>query len=73
MHPTDKNENAYAVLTLIEELTEHEGDSLTIHFPNPDFDGPDYLISHSVEFESSNNYEGNTLLECLQKAKVGER
>ena len=70
MHLSDKDENAYEVLTRIEELTMHEGDSVTIYFPNPDFDGDDYAIGVDKDFgEKTIIYTGNTLLECLKKAE----
>lgn len=63
-------ESAHAVeeMRLIKALTADEGNSVVIHHPNPDFDGPNYAIDYEKAFDFEGRYGGETLLECLQQA-----
>ena len=71
-------EREYASLTdraremqLIRKLTKEEVSSVTIHHPNPDFEGPDYVIDYLPPlplFGKEIRYEGETILDCLEQA-----
>lgn len=62
-------DDAVAIVDAIRKLTRGECTSVTIHNPNPDYTGPDYLICYHKDCEgSAEAFRGDTLLECLHKA-----
>lgn len=56
---------------LISELSQQEGESVTIVHPNPSFDGPSFAITYAYGFDDCEceNFYGESYKECLQKAK----
>ena len=71
MLPSDLD-NAPKIVNFIHQLTQDEGDSVTITNPNPDFGGPNTGIIVVRDFGPDVRYFGETVLECLEKAVASE-
>lgn len=64
------NESKVAQVNLQEELTNEEGDILTIYHPNPDFMGHNYMIDYGRNFGAiERTYYGESILDCLKQTK----
>jgi len=58
-----------AISKAILKLTEQEGHCVTVYYPNPDFDGPAYMIEHSVDYGANfQKFCGESLIESLNAA-----
>jgi len=69
------HEEAFEVLSLIDTLRQHEGDSVTILCDNPEFHGPNNIIVCNGEWTDWKDvrFSGKSVLECLQKAAIERR
>lgn len=66
-------ENSRKIVELIHELTQDEGDGVEIHHDNPDFDGDNCAISVTRRFGPPINFYGESVLDCLEKAKQNRK
>jgi hypothetical protein len=64
--------NAVELAQLLFDLTQDEGDSVEICHPNPDFIGANSAICVVRQFGSPVWYEGESVVDCLRKAKKAE-
>lgn len=61
-------------LDMIQELRKAEGDSVTIHYENPDFDeGPDTIVEFVTDWERRYEVRGEGLFGTLHQAVVLRR
>ena len=63
-------------MQLIRKLTKEEVSSVTIHHPNPDFEGPNYIIYYRpplYPYGKEIRYEGETILDCLEQADAAHQ
>ena len=65
-----RDERNRRIVSAIEQLTQEEGQAVTIPNPNPDFGGPNNVITCYRDFEDDEgtSFTGDSLLECLEKA-----
>lgn len=67
---TAENARLRGIVDMIDALRADEGDTVAIHNDNPDFGGPNNVISVSWDFGKSVEHyiTGTSLLDCLTKA-----
>lgn len=66
--PSPKAILALRMKFLIDELRAEEGESVTIHSDNPDFEGPNSCIEITDIIGSTENFHSETVLDCLEVA-----
>lgn len=57
-----------AFVTLVQKLTEDEGDTVTIINDNPDFGGPNSCIETTKAFGPEQSHYGDSVMDCLRDA-----